>query len=278
MEPTEFAELNELLADLTGRARQILGDSFVGAYLQGSFAVGDADMHSDCDFLIPVNASITPRQEAALRVLHDEIPTRDGHWTKHLEGSYPLLDELSSLDGLGARWLYVDHGWREMQWSTHCNSEVSRWSLRECGVILDGPDPKVLVDPVPAEALKERMRQQIPTAIDEMLGWISFDIAWAQRYAVTTLCRMLCTLDRGRVVSKRAALQWAIQSLEPDWRPLFQQVLEDRSLGFDADAPPRPGSVRKALAFADYAGAVTNRSRADRSGSSKSSTSSSVRT
>jgi len=107
MEPTEFAELNELLADLTGRARQILGDSFVGAYLQGSFAVGDADMHSDCDFLIPVNASITPRQEAALRVLHDEIPTRDGHWTKHLEGSYPRLEELSSLEGLGARWLYV---------------------------------------------------------------------------------------------------------------------------------------------------------------------------
>jgi len=60
MEPTEFAELNELLTDLTGRARQILGNSFVGAYLHGSFAVGDADIHSDCDFLIPVNKPVTP--------------------------------------------------------------------------------------------------------------------------------------------------------------------------------------------------------------------------
>lgn len=90
-QPTEFAELNELLTDLTGRTRQILGSNFVGAYLQGSFAVGDADMDSDCDFLIPVKGPITSEQEAALRALHDEIPTRPGHWTKHLEGSYPRL-------------------------------------------------------------------------------------------------------------------------------------------------------------------------------------------
>ena len=112
------------------------------------------------------------------------------------------------------------------------------------------------------------MRQQIPTVIGDMLGWISLDIAWAQRYAVTTLCRMLSTLDSGRVVSKRAALQWATRTLEPEWGPLFRQVLEDRSLGFDADAPPRPGSVPRTLAFADYARAVTSFSRAERSGSS----------
>ena len=255
-QPTEFAELNGLLTDLTERAGAILGGNFVGAYLQGSFAVGDAEMHSDCDFLIPTNGQITPQQEAALRALHDEIPTREGHWTKHLEGSYPRLDELKSLQGLGAPWLYIDHGWREMQWSTHCNTEVTRWSLRECGVTLVGPDPKTLLDPVPAEALKARMRQQIPTALSEMLEWISLDIAWAQRYAVTTLCRMLYTLDGGQVASKKAALQWASCTLEPQWTPLFRQVLEDRALGFDADASPRPDSLPTTLAFADYARAI----------------------
>jgi predicted nucleotidyltransferase len=34
------------------RARLILGANFFGAYLQGSFALGDADLHSDCDFLV----------------------------------------------------------------------------------------------------------------------------------------------------------------------------------------------------------------------------------
>ncbi len=63
---------------------------------------------------------------------------------------------------------------------------------------------------------------------------------------------MLYTLDSGKVTSKKAALVWA-STREPRWRPLFQQVLKDRALGFDADTAPRPGSVRTTLAFADYA-------------------------
>jgi hypothetical protein len=185
--PTQFLELNHLLRELTERAAGILGDNFVGAYLQGSFAVGDADIHSDCDFLIPVGGPITPDQEAGLRALHDEIPTRAGHWTQHLEGSYPNKDELRTLDGLGRPWLYIDHGWRQMQWSTHCNTEVVRWSLRECGVTLTGPDPKELVDPVGPEILRARMRKDARTFLADLLSWINFDIAWAQRYAVATL-------------------------------------------------------------------------------------------
>ena len=69
--PTQFPELNDLLGELTERAAGILGDNFVGAYLQGSYAVGDADLHSDCEILIPVGGPITPDQEAGLRALHD---------------------------------------------------------------------------------------------------------------------------------------------------------------------------------------------------------------
>lgn len=252
MSPTEFAELNDVLADLTERARAILDTNMVGAYLQGSFAVGDADVHSDCDFLVPVHGPITSEQEAGLRALHDEMPTRNGHWNKHLEGSYPPVHELRSLDGLGKPWLYIDHGWREMQWSTHCNTEVVRWTLGEHGVILAGPDPQTLLDPVPAEVLQERMRETIPTALADMLSWISLDVAWAQRYLVTTLCRMLYTLETGEVASKKASLMWASRALDPEWQPLLQQVQEDRRLGFDLDTPPRPDSVEVTLAFADY--------------------------
>lgn len=256
---TPFPELNELLVELVSRAAAILGDNFVGAYLQGSFAVGDADIHSDCDFLIPVHGPITAEQEAALRAMHDEIPTRGGHWTHHLEGSYPNKDELRTLDSLGKEWLYIDHGWRRMQWSTHCNTEVVRWSLRECGVTLAGPDPRSLVDEVPADVLRDRMRRDAPEFMPAMLGWISLDIAWAQRYAVTTLCRILHTLDTGCVGSKKAALLWAGANLDPRWHGLVKQVLDDRELGFDPDDAPRPGSVELTLAFADYATAVATR-------------------
>jgi hypothetical protein len=46
MSPTPFPDLNAVLAELAERAAAILGTDFVGAYLQGSFAVGDADRHT----------------------------------------------------------------------------------------------------------------------------------------------------------------------------------------------------------------------------------------
>ena len=250
--PTPFPELNELLRELSERAAGILGGNFVGAYLQGSFAVGDADLQSDCDFLIPVHGPITPDQEAGLRALHDEIPTRPGHWTHHLEGSYPNKDELRTLEGLGRPWLSIDHGWRVMQWSTHCNTGVVRWSLRECGVTLTGPDPWDLVDPVGPEVLAARMRELARAFLPDLYAWTSFENAWTQRYAVATLCRILHTFDEGRVSSKKAAMVWAKDHTEPRWSDLVQQALDDRRLGWDPRASPRPGSVEQTLAFLEY--------------------------
>jgi hypothetical protein len=256
--PTPYAELNVLLVELVDRARAILDDNFVGANLQGSFAVGDADVNSDCDFLVVTDRPLTAGQEAALRALHDEIPTRAGFWTQHLEGSYPVAGELRSLAGLGRTWLYVDHGWREMTWHTHCNSEVARWSLRERGVVLAGPDPKTLVDPVPPEALRARMRRDLPRLLDDLATWIDIElVAWGQRYAVTAICRQLYTLDTAEVASKRECLLWAIDRLGDEWEPLLRQVLADRALGWDPASAPRPGSVAATRALASHAVGLT---------------------
>ncbi len=200
---------------------------------------------------MPVRGPLSPEQEAGLRRLHDEIPTRPGHWSTELEGSYPEITELRSITSLGRPWLYVDRGHREMQWSTHCNTEVVRWILRERGITLVGPDPRTLVEEVPGDLLRAQMRTEIPRFLTELQTWTSFDIAWAQRYAVATYCRMLQTLDAGEVTSKRAALLWGRTTLDPRWARLLTQVLEDRPLPWDA--PPRPGSVAETLEFARYA-------------------------
>jgi Domain of unknown function (DUF4111) len=251
--PTAFAELNGVLTELVDTARTVLADSFVGAYLQGSFAVGDADMFSDCDFLIPVRRPLTSTQEAGLRALHDDLPQRVGHWNRHLEGSYPLVDELRSLDGMGKEWLYVDHGARGMEWATHCNTEVTRWLLREHGVALAGPPPKSLVDKVPPAVLRARMRETIPAFEAGFASWMTLDIGWGQRYAVTSYCRMLYTLETAEVCSKKASLEWAMQRLDPRWHRLLRQVSADRPRGYNPDDPARPGSLDETRAFARYA-------------------------
>jgi hypothetical protein len=54
------------------------------------------------------------------------------------------------------------------------------------------------------------------------------------------------------VTSKKEALLWAKGHLDPQWSTLIQQVLDDRCLGWDPQAPPRPGSVEQTLAFVEY--------------------------
>jgi predicted nucleotidyltransferase len=252
--PTEFAELNEVLGGLVEDAKRILGRDFVGAYLGGSFALGDADANSDCDFISVMRRQPNAEQEAGLRRLHDEIPTRPGHWTKHLEGSYAVLDDLRSSDGMGRKWLFISHGHRQMEWSAHCNRVEHRWTLREKAVVLDGPPPRSFVAPVLPAEMRNQMHRAIQTLLPDMASWIKVDDhAWAQRYTVTTLCRMLYSADTGRVASKKASLEWAKQHLDPKWQALFQQALEGRALGFDPDDKPSAALVAETLEFAEYA-------------------------
>jgi aminoglycoside adenylyltransferase-like protein/nucleotidyltransferase-like protein len=253
--PTQFAELNELLGQIVSQAKRTLGDNFVGAYLQGSFALGDADMFSDCDFLIVTRRTLTPAQEQRIRKLHADIRTQPGHWVHHLEGSYAPQAELRNLSGLGRKWLFIDqgHSGSEMEWSTHCNTEVVRWIIREHGVTLAGPSPRELVGEVTPEVLRAKMRQEARDFLSGMLTWIKLDSPWAQRYAVTTLCRILYTLETGQVASKRASLLWARANLDSKWQELISESLEGRSRGWNHWDPVRPSVLEATLAFNEYA-------------------------
>jgi len=52
IDATDYPELNAVLRTLVADVRSILAENFCGAYLQGSLALGEADEHSDVDFLI----------------------------------------------------------------------------------------------------------------------------------------------------------------------------------------------------------------------------------
>jgi hypothetical protein len=250
--PTPYAELNALLADLVARQRAALGETFVGAYVQGSFALGAGDLHSDCDFITVVSEPVEGERLEAIRALHDEIPQREGHWCHHLEGSYAVAEELRTLVP-GVRWPFVDHGWRTVDLDEHCNTWWVRWILRERGIVLAGPSPRTLVDPVPPEQIRAAARAALPTVVEDVHAWAPREIAWCQRYLVTQVARSLHTASTGEVASKRGALEWARTRFGEGWTPLLDQVIADRERGFDPDEPPRPGSLQAAHAFAAYA-------------------------
>jgi predicted nucleotidyltransferase len=225
--PTRFAELNDVLEQLVAGARQILGANFVGAYLQGSFAVGDADEHSDVDFLVVTDREVDDREQRELQALHErlfELPTT---WAQHLEGSYVPRDELRRTAPTRRRWFYFDNGSVEPAWDEHDDTAVVRVTLRDHGVVLDGPDPRELVDPISPDELRADVR----AGLAEFVDWcrqVPRVSRRGQGVRVLTLCRILHTLETGRINTKPAAERWALEALDADWGPLIRRAQRDR--------------------------------------------------
>src|SRR5215831_14172414 len=223
--PTPYSDLNSVLGALVTNAGHALGADFVGAYLQGSFAVGDFDVHSDVDFIIVTGEELSDNQLDALQIMHERIYGLESPWAQHLEGSYfpkkVLRDHLES----GKKLWYLDHGARSLIRSDHCNTRVVRWVVREKGVVLAGPPPITLLDPIPVQQLRKEIMEVITTWGHEIINNPDrFRNHFYQTYIVLNYCRMLHDLSTGFPGSKRAGAEWAKTNLAPSWSPLIDRA------------------------------------------------------
>jgi Aminoglycoside adenylyltransferase, C-terminal domain/Nucleotidyltransferase domain len=223
--PTPYRVLNTVLQDLVDSVQEVLNANFVGAYLQGSFAVGDFDEHSDCDFIVVTEEELSDSEVAALQIVHERINSLDISWAKHLEGSYfpkPILRDYAKSGG--PLW-YLDLGSRSLIEHNHCNTVIVRWVVRENGIVLKGPPPETLVEPIPVNVL----RQEIMAVIrDWGKNILTNPEPWNNRFyqgfIVLSYCRMLHDLLMGRPGSKRAGAEWAKANLDPSWSTLIDRA------------------------------------------------------
>jgi predicted nucleotidyltransferase len=225
--PTRFDELNDVLDEFLASVQAILGGNLCGAYLQGSFALGDADEHSDVDFIVVTHDDVTDAEAGELQAMHQRIYRLEPHWAQHLEGSYISKEKLRRVDPARSPLLYLDNGATEFARDKHCNTAVVRWTLREHGVVLSGPDPKSLIDSVTADDLVD----DVLAALVEWDEWRRGTPIVSRRgvgVLVLTLCRMLQTIAEGRVTTKVEAGEWALRNLDAEWTPLVQGALDDR--------------------------------------------------
>jgi len=241
--PTPYPDVNTVLADLVASARLALGQAFVGAYLQGSFAVGDFDRHSDVDFVIVAADELRDAQVDALQAVHRRIFALPCAWAQHLEGSYFSMATLRNSGQPSEPLWYLDHGSQSLIRSDHCNTLVVRWILRERGVLLAGPSPATLLDPVPVDALRREIRATIRTWGRQILDDPDrYANRFYQGYIVLSYCRMLHDLVTGYPGSKRAGATWAKATLDPAWSALIDRAWEGRpdpaaTVRQPADAP-----------------------------------------
>jgi hypothetical protein len=120
-------------------------------------------------------------------------------------------------------------------------------------VVLAGPDPRELVDPVTADELRAEARW----ALGLWQEWFSSTNSISRRalaVAVLSHARILHTIAIGEVSSKRAAGEWALHVLDPEWTPLIRWALEDRPDPWTkVREPADPALLRRTRQLIDYA-------------------------
>ncbi len=251
--PTPYAGVNAVLRDFLASAQAILGDHFVGMYLYGSLALGAFDPHgSDIDFVVVTDAELSDELFVALQGLHARFDAGGSPWVAKIEAAYIPRGTLRPDVPTTARYPQIEKGGTLVMDHLESGWIVQCYTLREYGVVVAGPNPRTLIDPIDPQ----NMRRAAAVHADVWVEQARHDPAWLawvrhrenQAFVVLTLCRMLYTLDSGAVASKPMAARWARKALDKRWARLIQ-----RSLAGQHDSGETPDSdVHDTIALVEH--------------------------
>jgi hypothetical protein len=223
-------------------------------YLVGSLALGDFHpQESDLDLVVVTRGALSDETVAALRDLHQRFDHSASAWAAHLDAAYIPQDVLREPSPTAARYPVLQ--WPEQLMLGHLDSgwPIWRYTLREYGIVVSGPDPHSLLDPVQPDDL----RRASAAKVEEWQVRARGDPEWVARlhgrrehmYVVVTLCRLLYTLDTGSVASKPVAARWAEATRASRWSELIgRATTEPRTNSADVTEDV----VHDALAFLEY--------------------------
>lgn len=227
---TPFAEVNGLLEAVLSGAQRALGHCFAGMYLHGSLAAGDFDPErSDIDFLVATADPLPADRVAALGAMHAAIATSELAWATNYEGSYIPLQALRRHDPSDSIHPAVrvdgsfglDHHGNE--WI------IQRHLIRERGIVLAGPAPQTLVDPISPDQLRQAARGTLRDWwAPQLRDPFRLKNSEYQAYGVLTMCRALYTIECGAVGSKPQAAAWVNGRLGHRWGGLIDAALSWR--------------------------------------------------
>lgn len=225
-------DVRRLLDSLLANMRLCLGDGLIGVYLRGSLALGDFSAEtSDVDVLAATARPVTAAEFERLRDLHALLAASANPYGKELEIAYVDCAALRRFEP-GLRHPTLGRG-ETLTWTEHhANWVLERWAVRERGVILFGPDPATLIDPISHSALAKAVHDRLGDWADWAMQEDDPDWLLPRRhkaYVVETMCRALYALAQGELVSKREAVDWACQALPEPMRSTAERSRQWRT-------------------------------------------------
>lgn len=223
--PALYPDVNAVLEVLLSNVKEILSDHFVGMYLYGSLSSGDFNPEtSDIDFLVVTDDDLPQGTVVELEAMHKNIWASSMKWAAKLEGSYIPRKLIRQHDPNGAPCPTVNEG--KFYVGKHGSDWIiQRHVIRECGVVLAGPRPKSLIDPVGRDDLRRAVLETLHEWWFPMLDdptWLREHECNYHGFAVITMCRALHALQHRIIVSKPAAIRWAKKELSARWHELIE--------------------------------------------------------
>jgi predicted nucleotidyltransferase len=226
-QPSIFPNVNAVLNSLLSDVKEILKDQFVGMYLYGSLSSGDFNPEtSDIDFLVVTIDSLSEQIIFELEAMHKQTWATSLKRASKLEGAYVPKELIRHHDPNGAPCPAVNEG---QFYVAGLGSDwiIQRHVVREFGVILEGPDPKTLIDPVDPDDIRGAVLGILHEWWFPMLedpSWLRDHESEYRAFAVITMCRVLHALEHGTIVSKPKAIQWAETRIDNIWKPLIYKA------------------------------------------------------
>lgn len=247
------SEVSPLIDGLLAGVRDALGDNLLGFYLRGSLALGGFDQKtSDVDILVVTERAVSDAEFEALARLHRRIPPGDN--------GYGFLYEVSYIDQVSIR--RFEPGQRRHpsiasdlpfdRWEHRMNWVLERWTVREKGVVIAGPGPKTLIEPISPTDIREAVREELPERLTHWSdgSWPAEEMTHrgTQVFEIETVCRALQTIETAELLTKSAAVAWALDTLPERWRPLVEW-----SLGYRGDRTQDETKVAEVMSFLRWA-------------------------
>jgi hypothetical protein len=250
---TPYPDVNTVVHDVLMNVQAILGPQLHGMYLVGSLALGDFHpKDSDLDLIIVTVGALSDEAVEGLRDLHQRFDDSASAWARRCDVTYIPQDVLRDSSPTAARYPIVEWPWHLALAPLESGWPIQRYTLREFGVVVSGPDPSSLMDPVNPDDL----RQASAAIVDRWRDQAHSDPEWPVwlrepgnlRFVMLTLCRLLYTLETGSVASKPQAVSWVKRTLPSLWsEPIGRATTEQHATDVELE-----DVVSSTLALLEY--------------------------
>lgn len=231
--PTQFQNINKVIADLASRITQLLGDNLVGVYLFGSLTYGDFNpKRSDIDLMIVVHTSLTAHEIEQVKAHHNQVEGLYPEWNERVEASYTPIGMLNNIMPPAEPRPYFGEGkmWNEARYGNEWL--INLYLLHKHGVTVYGRNFHELVSDVDITEVQKACIRDLFQEWEPKLNepeWLNN--SHYQSYLALNLCRILYTVMNFETDSKTLSTGWVKQKF-PEWQ-LLLQAAEDWHYGIE---------------------------------------------